>query len=120
MREDISLIASILNDILKNGILVFASTSNVDANDRITFPARIHGIFCVESTDIYDKESSFSSSFEGEEKYSALDEMVSAACPQSLSQKSEYDISKQTIRRDDTSTATLIAADIATLLIDFT
>ena len=90
------------------------------ANDRITFPAKLHGIFCIGSADTYGNRSPFSPPFEGEEKYSALGEAVSAACPVSLSHKPGYDKSKQTIRRDGTSTATPIAAGIAALLIDFT
>ena len=120
MREGSPRIASALNEALKSGILVFASASNVGANDRITFPANIHGVFCIGSADSYGNRSPFSPPFEGEEKYSALGEAVSAACPAGLSQKPGYDRAKQTIRRDGTSTATAITAGIAALLIDFT
>jgi len=120
MKKDIPSIASILNDALTSGILVFASASNVGANDRITFPARVHGVFCIGSADTYGNRSRFSPPFEGEEKYSALGEAVLAACPVNFSNEPGYDGSKQMIRRDGTSTATPIAAGIGALLIDLT
>ena len=120
MKKDIPSIASILNDALTSGILVFASASNVGANDRITFPARVHGVFCIGSADTYGNRSRFSPPFEGEEKYSALGEAVLAACPVNFSNKPGYNGSKQMIRRDGTSTATPIAAGIGALLIDLT
>jgi subtilisin family serine protease len=99
---------------------VFASASNVGANDRITFPAIIDGVFCIGSADSYGNRSAFSPPFKGVEKYSALGEAVSAACPGSQSQLPGYKESNKTIRRDGTSTATPIAAGIAALLIAFT
>jgi hypothetical protein len=63
--------------------------------------------------------STFNPPFQGEEKYSALGEAVSGACPRHLSDQPTYDAGTQTIRRDGTSTATPIAVGIAALFIDY-
>ena len=54
-----------------------------------------------------------------EEKYSALGEAVSGACPKHLCDQRGYDAKAKTIRWDGTSTATPIAAAIAALFIDY-
>jgi len=112
-------IATALNRALNKRVLVFASASNEGANYPITFPARLHGIFCIGSADGLGASSSFNPPFIGEEKYSALGEAVSGACPKTLSHEPGYDPKHQTIRRDGTSTATPIAAGIAALFIDY-
>jgi len=112
-------IASALNEALKAGILIFASASNTGANYPITFPARLSGIFCIGSSDGVGHPSSFNPPFAGEEKYSALGEAVSGACPKTLSKELGYNAKEQTIRRNGTSTATPIAAGIAALFVDY-
>ena len=104
----------------EHGVLIFAFASNIGANHPITFPARLHGVFCIGSADGLGTQSTFNPPFQGEEKYSALGEAVSAACPKNLSLKPGYDPSTGTIRRDGTSTATVVAAGTAALLIDYT
>lgn len=120
MQEDVPSIATALNRALKEGILVFASASNRGANFPITFPARLQGIFCIGSADGLGAPSLFNPPFAGEEKYSALGEAVSGACPRALAYKLGCDPEHPTTRRDGTSTATLIAAGIAALFIDYT
>lgn len=119
IKEDVPSISTALNEALKAGILIFASASNAGANYPVTFPARLHGVFCIGSADGFGHPSTFNPPFEGEEKYSALGEAVSGACPKQLSDQLGYDAGTQTIRRDGTSTATPIAAGIAALFIDY-
>ena len=118
IMDDIPIISTALNEALKAGILIFASASNSGANFPITFPARLHGIFCIGSADGVGAPSTFNPPSE-DEKYSALGEAVSGACPKHLSDKRGYDAKAQTIRQDGTSTATPIAAAIAALFIDY-
>jgi subtilisin family serine protease len=120
MQEEVASIATALNHALEEGILVFASASNRGANFPITFPARLQGIFCIGSADGLGAPSSYNPPFAGEEKYSALGEAVSGACPRTLAHERGYNAEHQTIRRDGTSTATPIAAGIAALFIDYT
>jgi Subtilase family len=118
IRDDIPIISTALNEALKAGILIFASASNSGANYPITFPARLHGIFRIGSADGVGAPSTFNPPSE-DEKYSALGEAVSGACPKHLSDRRGYDARAQTIRQDGTSTATPIAAAIAALFIDY-
>lgn len=120
MRDDIPSITEAINDAMKDGILVFASASNVGANYPISFPARLKRVFCIGSADGLGFQSAFSPPFAGEEKYSTLGEGVSGAGTRNLSSEPGYDPISQTIRRDGTSTATPIAVGIAALLIDYT
>jgi subtilisin family serine protease len=120
MQKDVPTIATALNRALKEGILIFASASNSGAKYPITFPARLHGIFCTGSADGLGAPSPFNPPFEGEEKYSALGEAVSGACTGDLSHQFGYHAATKTIRRDGTSTATPLAAGITALLIDYT
>jgi subtilisin family serine protease len=113
------LIAEAIATAIKSGILIFASASNAGANDPITFPARLQGVFCIGSADGLGAPSTFNPPSEGKEKYSALGEAVEAACPANLSQKPGYNASRRTIRRDGTSTSTPVAAAIAALLIEY-
>src|SRR5947207_3511847 len=98
--NDISTISTALNEALMAGILIFASASNTGANYPITFPARLHGIFCIGSADGLGAPSTFNPPFEGEEKYSTLGEAVLGACPENLSDQHGYDTETQTIRRN--------------------
>jgi hypothetical protein len=118
-NEEIPSISAALNQALRAGILIFASASNTGANYPITFPARLHGIFCIGSADGLGAPSTFNPPFEGEEKYSTLGEAVLGACLNKLSDQPGYNAETQTIRRYGTSTATPIAAGIAALLIDY-
>ena len=85
MQKDVPIIATALNRALKEGILIFVSASNSGENDPITFPARLHGFFCIGSADGLGAPSPFNPPFEGEEKYSALGEVVSGTCTEDLS-----------------------------------
>ena len=118
IMDDIPIISTALNQALKAGILIFACASNYGAIFPITFPARLHGIFCIGSADGLGAPSTFNPPSEGE-KYSALGEAVPGACPKHLSDKEGYDAEAQTVRQDGTSTATPIAAAIAALFIDY-
>jgi subtilisin family serine protease len=118
IKDDIPTISTALNEALNAGILIFASASNSGANYPITFPARLHGIFCIGSSDGLGAPSTFNP-LSKDEKYSVLGEAVSGACPKHLSDKRGYNSKEQTVRQDGTSTATPIAAAIAALFIDY-
>jgi tetratricopeptide (TPR) repeat protein len=120
MRNHVPSIAKALGKAIEKGILVFACASNSGANDPITFPARLQGIFCIGSADGKGAQSIFNPPSEDEETYSALGEAVQGACPANLSQEPGYNATEGTIRRDGTSISTPIAAGIAALLIDYT
>jgi len=120
MKRDIPSIAKSVTNAIHHGVLVFASASNVGANFRITFPARLPRVFCIGSADGLGAQSNFSPPFPGEEKYSTLGEGVSAAAAKSESHLPGYDAEKEEIRKDGTSVAAPIAAGIAALLICYT
>jgi hypothetical protein len=119
MNKEIPTISTALNEALKAGIVIFASASNAGANDPITFPARLEGIFCIGSANGVGGPSTFNPPSK-KEKYSVLGEAVSGAYPKHRADGLKgYDAEQQTIRQDGTSTATPIAAGIAALLIDY-
>src|SRR5271155_1522044 len=120
ISEDVPPITTALNSAIEAGILIFASASNSGANYHIPFPACLHEVFCIGSSDGLGHPSSFNPPFGGVEKYSVLGESVSGACPKSLCDHPGYDAITQTVRRDGTSTAAPIAAGIAAIFVDYT
>ena len=117
IRDEPLSIVEALNETRRRGIIVFASASNEGANDIIAFPARLEKVFCIGSADGKGSRSSFSPPFMGEEKYSALGECVLGAEPVQI------DDDRETLhysRRSGASTAVVVAAGIAAILIDYT
>jgi subtilisin family serine protease len=116
IKDDPLSVVEALNEARKQGIIILASASNEGANHTISFPARLNNVFCIGSADGKGSRSSFSPPFIGEEKYSVLGEEVLGASP---SQEGE-ELARGYSRRSGTSTAVIIAAGIAALLIDYT
>ena len=100
------------------GIIILASASNKGANQDITFPARLRSVFCIGAADGKGSPSGFNPPHRGVEKYSTLGEAVSGA--DVLGPDSESSSHATTTLRSGTSTATPIAAAIASLLLDYT
>ena len=99
--------------------LIFASAFNIGADNTVAFPIDFQGIFCIGSADGLGTQSIFSPLSRSIEKYSVLGEAVSGACPKFLSEQHGYNGATQTIRRNGTSTAVLVASGIAALLVDY-
>lgn len=115
LNEEPQGIVDVLQRARSLGIIVLASASNEGANHTISFPATLDTVFCIGSADGKGSRSSFSPPFVGKEKYSALGEGVRGALPLGKDPSGNL-----YIRKSGTSTATVVAAGISALLIDFT
>jgi len=109
--SDSTPIRSALTRAVENDVIVLASASNNGLNDPIPFPANIGPpVFCIGSADSTGRRSNYSPVAKGVEKFSVVGEGVVGA---SISNRG-------TARINGTSTATPVAAGIASLLIAYT
>jgi Subtilase family len=107
---EVGSIAESLKKAYDKGIILLASASNRGRNHPITFPANQDYVFCIGATDTLGNRSKFVNPETNarKEKFATLGEAVSG-CPNSNPDSHSGQL------RDGTSTATPIAAGIATL-----
>lgn len=117
--EDVPEIANALNNAIKDGILIFASTGDRGANSPITFPARLKNVFCIGSADGKGVSSSTNPPSEGREMFSILGECIVAAYPGHCNKKYVHGEPNSSVI-DGSGTAVVIAVGIAALFLDFT
>ncbi|PVH72622.1 subtilisin-like protein [Cadophora sp. DSE1049] len=94
-------------------VLIFAAAANHGALDQVAFPARMNGVFAINSTDGLGAKSAFTPRPRNDnDNFSVLGEAVRAAWPLSL-------IPGGFVYLSGTSHATPVAVGIAALVLEF-
>lgn len=94
-------------------VLIFAAAANHGALDQVAFPARMNGVFAINSADGHGAKSAFTPRPRNDnDNFSVLGEAVRAAWPLSL-------ISGGFAYSSGTSHATPVAVGIAALVLEF-
>jgi len=108
-------IAQALNRVTDGGMVVLAAVHNEGANKPLTFPADRPRVFCIGAADDFGAIPNITAVGRKPEQWSALGVAVSGATI------SEIPLEKHstTVRVDGCSTATPIAAGIASLCLDY-
>lgn len=125
MDVEIKSITEVIKEAYQRGIILLASASNDGKNKRISFPARLKGVFCIGASDYFGHPAKFNPNafnlFDLHvEKFSVPGIGVQGAdCRDRMSGQQTLETHHTLCRRSGTSTATAIVAGVSALCLEY-
>lgn len=121
MNHDCPVISEALQRAINKNVIVVASAPN-RGHDPISFPAKYDRVFCIGTATGHGAPAPYNPRGRKKEKFCALGEGVQVTWTTGPNQRSDpsNELERQFVCKNGSSAATIVAAGIAALYIDFT